>query len=412
VIDTDHLRQSVDLLALAERDTVLKRVAHTGGGEWAGPCPFCGGRDRFRVEPNADGGGRWLCRHCTEGKWQDAIAYVMRRESCDFRQACDLLGAGDDLPARPRATVPTPKPTEPPAADWQAAARQVIETCEGNLWADIGDKARTYLVARGLRDDTLRHWHIGYLPGGAQEWRHLGSLAVPCGVVIPCEIAGGIWYVKTRRAAGAIKYHQVKGGVPALFGADTLKGQSVAVLCEGEFDAMLLHQEAGDVAGVATLGSASASLNLSAWGDYLLPMARLLVAYDLDKPGKRGADKLAGLTARARRANVPAMPNVKDLTDFWKAGGKLRAWLAFELARLDLPTGGHISTDIPSPEVAALAILDAWADDPQADNASYAARYAAAATAAGWPCYDPATLQDLGTWGWDCWAADLAEVRQ
>jgi DNA primase len=406
MIDTATLIAKTDLLALVGHDTTLRRVATTGGGEYAGPCPFCRGRDRFRVQPNADGGGRWLCRHCTDGKWQNVIGYVMRRESCDFRQACEKLGAADTLPARPRATVPTPKPTEPPHQRWQAAARQVIETCERNLWADLGKPARLRLAGRGLRDDTLRLWHLGYMPGGPAEWRMVGLLSVPCGIVIPCEVGGAIWYVKTRRETGEPKYIMVKGSVPALFGADTLRGQSVGVLCEGEFDAMLLHQEAGDLAGVATLGSASASLDLSAWGDYLLPVARLLVAYDLDKAGKTGADKLAGLTARARRVSVPAMPNVKDLTDFWKVGGKLRDWLAFELARFDLPTAPLAEPQ--DPEVAALAILDAWADDPQPNHADHARRYAAAAIAAGLPCYDPATFQDLGAWGWDCWAADIA----
>ena len=39
----------------------LKRVASTGGGEFAGPCPFCGGHDRFRVQP---ANNIWLCRYC------------------------------------------------------------------------------------------------------------------------------------------------------------------------------------------------------------------------------------------------------------------------------------------------------------------------------------------------------------
>jgi len=41
---------SIDLLQLVG-DSGLKRVVATNGGEWAGACPFCGGRDRFRVWP-------------------------------------------------------------------------------------------------------------------------------------------------------------------------------------------------------------------------------------------------------------------------------------------------------------------------------------------------------------------------
>jgi hypothetical protein len=35
-----------------------KKVASTGGGEFAGPCPFCrDGKDRFRVWPEQGEGG-------------------------------------------------------------------------------------------------------------------------------------------------------------------------------------------------------------------------------------------------------------------------------------------------------------------------------------------------------------------
>ena len=92
MIDLETLKANTDLLALAGHDTSLKKIATTGGGEYAGPCPFCSGTDRFRVQPESR---RWLCRNCTGGKWQDAIAYVQKRDGCDFKQACQALGAGD-----------------------------------------------------------------------------------------------------------------------------------------------------------------------------------------------------------------------------------------------------------------------------------------------------------------------------
>jgi hypothetical protein len=218
----------------------------------------------------------------------------------------------------------------------------VIAECQAMLWADAGSRAREWLHGRGLKDDTLRRWHIGYCAGKSTDWRDVAGMSVPCGVVIPCEVGGVVWYVKVRRAIGLSKYQQVKGGRPALFGAETLRpgaerGHDVAVFVEGEFDAMLLEQEAGDVVGVATLGSATGNLDLMTWGAHLLPLARLLVAYDLDDAGKHGAATVASLTARARRVSVPAMPGVKDITDFHQAGGNLRDWLTFEMARLNLP---------------------------------------------------------------------------
>jgi phage/plasmid primase-like uncharacterized protein len=53
-----------DMVQLAEGAGVaLKKVASTNGGEWAGPCPGCGGSDRFRVWPVDRGGrGSFWCR--------------------------------------------------------------------------------------------------------------------------------------------------------------------------------------------------------------------------------------------------------------------------------------------------------------------------------------------------------------
>ena len=79
--------RQVDLLRLVEPDTSLIRIANTHGGEYAGPCPFCGGTDRLHVVPAA---GKWYCRQCTP-RGGDAIDYVQRREQVAFQAAVELL---------------------------------------------------------------------------------------------------------------------------------------------------------------------------------------------------------------------------------------------------------------------------------------------------------------------------------
>ncbi|MGI8423994.1 MAG: primase-helicase zinc-binding domain-containing protein, partial [Chloroflexota bacterium] len=92
MLDVAALKQSVDLLALVGDATRLRKVASTRGGEYAGPCPFCGGKDRFRVQPER---GQWWCRTCSpDERWQDAIAYVERRDGVDFREAYSRLAGG------------------------------------------------------------------------------------------------------------------------------------------------------------------------------------------------------------------------------------------------------------------------------------------------------------------------------
>src|SRR5215212_6417794 len=93
-IDTSALLASVDLLSLVSNDTQLRWVSGTRGGEYAGPCPFCGGRDRFRVQPEQQ---RWWCRTCSPDEhWSDAIGYLMRRDNLGFLAACKALGTPDN----------------------------------------------------------------------------------------------------------------------------------------------------------------------------------------------------------------------------------------------------------------------------------------------------------------------------
>ena len=49
----------------AERCADLKPA---GRGKWSGPCPLCGGVDRFHVESRADGGAIIGCRGCIDGQ--------------------------------------------------------------------------------------------------------------------------------------------------------------------------------------------------------------------------------------------------------------------------------------------------------------------------------------------------------
>jgi putative DNA primase/helicase len=71
-----------DILSEAvARGAKLKRV----GREYAGPCPACGGRDRFVINLSKR---VFLCRGFGGG---DAIAMVQHLDGCSFTQACEAL---------------------------------------------------------------------------------------------------------------------------------------------------------------------------------------------------------------------------------------------------------------------------------------------------------------------------------
>ena len=88
-------------MALIGRDTELRRVASTHGGELAGPCSLCHqggsrttGTDRLHVWPRQ---GRWACLGPRAGRngcdlHGDAIDYLRHRDGLGYREACDRPG--------------------------------------------------------------------------------------------------------------------------------------------------------------------------------------------------------------------------------------------------------------------------------------------------------------------------------
>jgi DNA primase len=330
MIDTDILKASVDLRALIERDTELKHVAKTGGGEWAGPCPLPGcscDKDGFRVQPY-NGAGIWLCRRCTNGKWMDAISYIQMRDGLDFKQACDALGGGN-LPENRRTPSPKSRPEipayAPPGEEWQEKAGRIVDACSEKLWSPEGERALNYLYERGLSADTINNYRLGFSPGYESE-----GLWVTRGIVIPCVVNKKYWYLKIRKAlpkgSKESKYAGVKGNrTAAIFGADYLIGEDIALFCEGEFDAMIADQEILEIPCVTIGGSATNRLDLATWGIYLLGLRDMLVCFDADQAGERGAATLEELSERVKRCPLPE--GSKDINDFYLSEADLTTWL-------------------------------------------------------------------------------------
>jgi DNA primase len=330
VIDTSNINQQVSLLAWVERDTELKQKTKGGrhNGEFCGPCPWCGGTDRFLVWPNDDPPG-WWCRQCQRGG--DIISYVMQRHNVVFVEACKWLSNGR-VPTTPggrtgrrEKTRHAPVPSPPPA-DWQEKAKRIAAEFETALWSDAGARARSYLGnQRGLTDDTLRAWHVGY----CHKEGHYHGLYVPRGIVLPWFAGGRLWKVQIRRPTNDPKkrYVQVQGSAgscPGLFGADKLTGKSGCFVVEGELDCMLMWQEAGDLVDVLTIGSKDGKL-ATRWLPLLLPIRRFWIATDNDPGGHQAAAYWLDSTGDRGRRILP--PNrAKDMGDAWLAGADIHAW--------------------------------------------------------------------------------------
>lgn len=136
MIDGADIRQAQTAATLASllAGIPLRRE----GAELVGPCPRCGGKDRFQVNMRKR---LWLCRGCGTGG--DAIDLMRHLEGLDFRAAVERL-AGPLRETRPRASMP------PPAT---AAARAPSDEALA-LWREARDPTGTpvevYLSRRGV----------------------------------------------------------------------------------------------------------------------------------------------------------------------------------------------------------------------------------------------------------------------
>ena len=72
-----------------------------------GPCPLCGGRDRYRFD-DRDGSGSYYCHQCGAGA---GLILVRKLHAWDYKTACDkvdeIIGTGDPPEPAPRLAPKT-----------------------------------------------------------------------------------------------------------------------------------------------------------------------------------------------------------------------------------------------------------------------------------------------------------------
>lgn len=173
----EEVKSRFDLLAYAQQHTELRKVA---AGEWAGPCPRCGGSDRFHVRADV-----WFCRQCKYNDahpWQDAITLVQMIENCTFNDAlARMAGNAITTPPERRRPVATAKKEQPSAwksPQWQREARRALEAAQSRLYDTddpTGEPGRAYLADRGIRYDM---W-VAFGLGIADAWNNKAGRPMP-----------------------------------------------------------------------------------------------------------------------------------------------------------------------------------------------------------------------------------------
>jgi len=350
MIDREAVLQKTDLLALIERD--VGPAVRQSGRWWFWRCPFhAQGQEQQPSLGVTPDNGKWKCfGQC--GTSGNAIDWVMRREDVSFVEACRRLGAMD-LPEPSFVVKPDDLAirSEPPPDPWQWKALDLVDACQETLWGPQGARALGYLRERGFVDETIEEWRLGFSPTVEYEpleaWgfetpddgkRH--GMWIPRGITIPCFGEGGdeLHYVKIRRSPteyqrdGMGKYIKLKGSVAGLYGADHIRQRDVLVLEEGELNGLTIWQEAGNLVDVASTGTSSVRPeSLRPWWGVLMMAHYVLVRFDLN-----AAEKGERLKALSRRVRMVQVPQGSDPNAYLaQHGGNVRAWIAFELARLE-----------------------------------------------------------------------------
>ncbi|HWH94349.1 MAG TPA: DNA primase [Baekduia sp.] len=166
--DKEKVREAVDMVDLVSTRTELRRA---GPGRYKGLCPFHDERTpSFSV--NADE-GFYHCFGCGVGG--DAFGFVMATEGLDF------VGALESLAGRYGVEL-TLEDEDPAAAERRKARERLQELLERAagfyerwLWESAeAAPARSYLAERGLAEETLKAFRVGYAPSAWDKLLMLG----------------------------------------------------------------------------------------------------------------------------------------------------------------------------------------------------------------------------------------------
>ncbi|WP_291518835.1 toprim domain-containing protein [Acidovorax sp.] len=114
-----------------------------------GPCPFCGGKDRYRFVDKDE--GKWVCSNCTEGRYESGMGFIQR-----------LLGLHQfkDVAARVHAffdggSAPAPKWVKPRASgsavtpeEVQREQAKILKVWNEAVPVSLNDPVGKYLAHR------------------------------------------------------------------------------------------------------------------------------------------------------------------------------------------------------------------------------------------------------------------------
>jgi DNA primase len=345
----DRVREAIDFVELVSTRTELRRA---GPRSYEGLCPFHDERSpSFSVEPMEK---VYYCFGCQASG--DVFTFVQETEGVDFKGALELLAdrAGVELQLERE---------DPQEAQRRARRERLLElltrTCsyyERYLWeSEEASRARSYLEGRGLGEQILKEFRVGYAPsawdrvllasrrGGyseaelyetglaqrSQERRGLYD-RFRSRIMFPlADMRGRVlgFGARAMRDGQRPKYlntsdNDVYHKGRHLYGADLARVAATkageVIVCEGYTDVIALHQ-AGFKNTVGLMGTA---LTEEQVGELGRMSQTVLLALDADSAGQEAMLKASRLAARRKlELRVVELPAGADPAELVQQGG-------------------------------------------------------------------------------------------
>lgn len=318
------------------------------GAHWKACCPFHNEKSpSFMVNEERQ---IFHCFGC--GKGGDMFSFVEEIEGVDFREALRLLAekSGVELPKYRKASVFAPGGVEEPDR-----TKEILELStkffETQLQSGEGTKkVLPYLRDRGLSDESIRTFRLGYAPEG---WRHLLDFLVGRGyreeeleragliikkdgggyydrfrdrIMFPIgDIVGRIIGYSARVAPGGDEsqakyintpetsvYHKSRALYGIYQAKQAMKDKGFSVLVEGNMDVIACHQ--ADIRNtVAVSGTALTTEQLDMLKRY---GSEIRLFFDMDGAGQAASWKSSLLALEKElEVSIIALPHGKDAAD-------------------------------------------------------------------------------------------------
>jgi hypothetical protein len=232
-------------------------------------------------------------------------------------------------------------------------------------------KQKVKVIEQSLSDEQVESWHQA-LPQNILAWltteRGLTEPVIAHAklgwdgerVVIPIDGLDGGWlFAKRRQPPGegraGPRYLYPKGAKAALYGARSLQGVQMAIIAEGELDALILRSK-GFTAVSSTGGAGTFP---EEWAKLFSNIPRVYIVYDLDDAGRKGALNVAKIIPHTKIVSLPEeLGEHGDVTDFFVKAGKtvddFRQLLEKARSLTEIEETGERYSPLPAPE----AVID------------------------------------------------------